>query len=124
MLDHERMVSQFVGLERRIARSGRDSVDHGVGSHDDISNSVAGVIVAAQGSAPGSGWLEYMQWMAGVEPERSGEDRIVRIRAPERCSHLQTRSGRQLVVPFHDRILELAISDAQPLLGSGWELVA
>src|SRR5262245_7759198 len=29
-------------LERRVARSGKDSVDHGVGGHDDYSNSLFG----------------------------------------------------------------------------------
>jgi hypothetical protein len=36
------MVSQFVGLERRTSRGGRDTVDHAPGSHDDIANAVAG----------------------------------------------------------------------------------
>jgi hypothetical protein len=43
LLDNERMVLQFCALERRTARSGRDSVDHPPGAKDDISNSVAGV---------------------------------------------------------------------------------
>jgi len=46
LLDHQRMVAQFVGLERRTSRAGKDSVDHSPGAHDDIANSVAGVIVA------------------------------------------------------------------------------
>jgi Terminase large subunit, T4likevirus-type, N-terminal len=44
LLDHPRMVAQFVGLERRTARSGKDSIDHAPGSHDDIANAVAGVV--------------------------------------------------------------------------------
>jgi hypothetical protein len=47
LLDHPKMVAQFCGLERRVARSGRDSVDHAPGSHDDIANSVAGVAALA-----------------------------------------------------------------------------
>lgn len=39
----ERLVNQLTGLERRTARSGKDSIDHGPGSqHDDLANSVAG----------------------------------------------------------------------------------
>jgi hypothetical protein len=34
-------------LERRTARGGRDSIDHGPGAHDDIANAVAGAIVLA-----------------------------------------------------------------------------
>jgi hypothetical protein len=45
LLDSPRMVSQFCGLERRTARSGRDSVDHQPDGHDDIANSVAGILV-------------------------------------------------------------------------------
>jgi hypothetical protein len=47
LLDNQRMVAQFAGLERRTGRSGKDSVDHAPGSHDDVSNSVAGVISLA-----------------------------------------------------------------------------
>jgi hypothetical protein len=43
LLDNQRMVNQFVGLERRTARSGKDSIDHPPGGHDDIANAVAGV---------------------------------------------------------------------------------
>jgi hypothetical protein len=41
LLDNARMLLQFVGLERRVARSGKDSADHAPGSHDDLSNAVA-----------------------------------------------------------------------------------
>ena len=38
-------MNQFAGLERRTARSGRDSVDHQKDSHDDLANAVAGCLV-------------------------------------------------------------------------------
>ncbi|MDR6302560.1 hypothetical protein GGQ85_000236 [Nitrobacter vulgaris] len=44
LLDHSKLVSQFVSLERRTARGGRDSIDHPSHSHDDIANAVAGVL--------------------------------------------------------------------------------
>jgi hypothetical protein len=47
LLDIPRLISQFHGLERRTARGGRDSIDHGPGGHDDIANAVAGAIVLA-----------------------------------------------------------------------------
>jgi len=50
LLDHPRMVSQFCGLERRTARSGKDTVDHGPGAHDDLANAVAGVAWLASAS--------------------------------------------------------------------------
>ncbi len=45
LLDVKRLSVQLVGLERRTARSGRDSVDHVPGGHDDLANAVAGVLV-------------------------------------------------------------------------------
>ena len=45
LLDHPRLIAQFCGLERRTARSGRDSIDHGPGSHDDICNAAAGALL-------------------------------------------------------------------------------
>jgi hypothetical protein len=47
LLDHPRLVSQLVGLERRTARSGKDSIDHGPGGHDDVCNAVAGLSAIA-----------------------------------------------------------------------------
>jgi hypothetical protein len=41
LLDHPRLISQLSNLERRTARSGRDSIDHGPGAHDDIANACA-----------------------------------------------------------------------------------
>jgi hypothetical protein len=34
-------------LERRTARGGKDSIDHGPGQHDDLANSVAGALCLA-----------------------------------------------------------------------------
>ncbi len=45
LLDDEKTINQLLGLERRTARSGRDSIDHAPNSHDDKINSVAGLCV-------------------------------------------------------------------------------
>jgi hypothetical protein len=45
LLDIKRLTSQLHGLERRTARGGRDSIDHGPGQHDDVANAVAGSLV-------------------------------------------------------------------------------
>jgi len=47
LLDQPRLVAQFVGLERRTARSGRDSIDHAPGAHDDVCNAAAGALLEA-----------------------------------------------------------------------------
>jgi hypothetical protein len=43
LLDHPVLKAQLVGLERRTARGGRDSIDHAPGGHDDLANAVAGM---------------------------------------------------------------------------------
>jgi hypothetical protein len=47
LLDHPKLVAQLVGLERRTARSGRDSIDHAPGAHDDVANAAAGALLGA-----------------------------------------------------------------------------
>jgi hypothetical protein len=49
LLDDRKMISQLVGLERRTARSGKDSIDHGPNAHDDRVNAAAGALVLAAG---------------------------------------------------------------------------
>jgi hypothetical protein len=44
LLDHPRLISQLSNLERRTARSGKDSIGHSPGGHDDIANAVAGAV--------------------------------------------------------------------------------
>ncbi|MCW2227232.1 hypothetical protein [Bradyrhizobium elkanii] len=45
LLDNQRLISQLLGLERRTARGGRDSIDHPPGGKDDLANAAAGVLV-------------------------------------------------------------------------------
>ena len=45
LLDLPRLTAQFVGLERRTGRSGKDLIDHMRDAHDDLANAVAGVLV-------------------------------------------------------------------------------
>jgi hypothetical protein len=52
LIDLPRLTSQLCGLERRTARSGKDSIDHGPGGHDDIANSVAGALLMVRTARP------------------------------------------------------------------------
>jgi hypothetical protein len=52
LLDLPRLATQFVGLERRAARGGRDSIDHAPGAHDDMANAGAGALLIATGRRP------------------------------------------------------------------------
>lgn len=47
LLDNATLVLQLANLERRTVRSGRDSIDHAPGAHDDLANAAAGALVAA-----------------------------------------------------------------------------
>jgi hypothetical protein len=47
LLDLPRLRAQLIGLERRVSRGGRDSLDHAPGGHDDLANAAAGVLVLA-----------------------------------------------------------------------------
>ena len=58
LLDNTRLINQISALERRTARGGRDSVDHGPGGHDDLANACAGALVAVMN---GDG-IDYAMW--------------------------------------------------------------
>jgi hypothetical protein len=57
----DELVKQLVGLERRVQRSGRETIDHGPRGHDDSANAVAGVadICVAASLAPTAQWGTY-----------------------------------------------------------------
>lgn len=67
----DRLVAQLCGLERRTARSGKDSIDHGPNGHDDLANAVCGAAVAL--AAPASRYPQSAEAMRkfvyGDEPE-------------------------------------------------------
>ncbi len=52
LLEIERLTNQIVSLERRVARGGRESIDHAPGGHDDLANSVAGAVSLCLASEP------------------------------------------------------------------------
>jgi hypothetical protein len=47
LLDHKILRAQLEGLERRVSRGGRDSIDHAPGARDDVANAAAGALVTA-----------------------------------------------------------------------------
>jgi len=72
LLDHPGLQAQLLGLERRTARGGRDSIDHAPNGHDDLSNAVAGVLVATIG--PGDPSLNFYHFLER-EAERRAQER-------------------------------------------------
>jgi hypothetical protein len=73
LLDHPRLVSQIVQLERRVARGGRDSIDHPPGAHDDLANACLGAVVLAAGKrAPIRVPAKAQLWATRPGPFRIG----------------------------------------------------
>lgn len=66
--DIEAVRTQLVGLERRTARGGKDSIDHAPGGHDDLANAVAGAAAFATGGS-------FYTWEnLGVGPRPEGQE--------------------------------------------------
>lgn len=59
LLDVPRLTAQLCGLERRVARGGKDSIDHGPGGHDDCANACAGALVLVQGARETQAWKSF-----------------------------------------------------------------
>ncbi len=76
LLDLPRLTAELCGLERRTARSGKDSIDHAPSAHDDIANGVCGaVLLAAGGKAPLVVTDAMLQRFAQPTPHGRGPNR-------------------------------------------------
>jgi hypothetical protein len=53
LLDLPRLKAQFVSLERRTSRAGKDSIDAAQGRPEDVANAVAGALVLESGNVAG-----------------------------------------------------------------------
>jgi hypothetical protein len=71
LLDDRKSIAQLVGLERRTARSGKDSIDHAPGAHDDRINSIDGSLVLAASGAGGMHISDEVLRMAAMPPPYS-----------------------------------------------------
>jgi hypothetical protein len=125
LLDLPKLLAQFVGLERRTARGGRDSIDHGPSAHDDVSNSVAGALELLIQITPGWGILEH--YRRESEKARSAQQdeahpAAIRLRVPAGVSSVNTMSGRSVPVG-PDGTINISDGDAKPLIGMGWPRV-
>ena len=81
LLDHPQLVNQLCNLERRPTRSGKESIDHAPGAHDDLINAVAGVL-ARRGPPVVS--AEAYARAVGLLPDAPGaEDALLPDNLPE-----------------------------------------
>lgn len=67
LLDSDRLVRQLAELERRAGRSGRDTVDHPTGGHDDLANAAAGaLLLVAEHAQRGHAFIYRMSCYGGA----------------------------------------------------------
>jgi hypothetical protein len=88
LLDLPRLAAQLAGLERRVSRGGKDSIDHLPGAHDDMANAAAGALVLAAEGLPSHRKVDPdddapLTWAEGLQCDIE-KRRIKRDRAPEK----------------------------------------
>ncbi len=112
LLDNKRLVAQLVGLERRTARAGRDSVDHAPGAHDDVANAAAGALVEALRSTGGVlGLVEYLKGVCAgtiADPDRPAlrtTEQIQRDRDATLLFEAQLRGIKELRPTFTEPLV-------------------
>jgi hypothetical protein len=87
LLDDARIFAQIVGLERRTARGGRDSIDHAPGAQDDVVNAAAGVVDLLTAS---KSEYDSMQWVSGPYDD-DDDDGPPMIRTPRGTGRIDSR---------------------------------
>ncbi|MFY9291727.1 MAG: hypothetical protein WAP03_13665 [Methylorubrum rhodinum] len=74
LLDLEPIVTQLCALERRVARGGRESIDHPPSGHDDIANAVAGALdLVAERQGPSVGMLLKKRLLPSKPPSAAAD---------------------------------------------------
>ena len=88
LLDHPKLASQLIGLERRCSRGGRQSIDHFPGGHDDVSNAACGALALAAGWSDAFDLDMYMRaW--GTKPTLFEEAQIKKAEAEKRKAEVE-----------------------------------
>jgi hypothetical protein len=93
LLDNPRLISQLCALERRTARGGRDTIDHPAGAHDDVANSVAGVLTSLIGGAHIRGWGWFQYYKQEAEALSAARRSPGSQAGPELCEHGSLAGG-------------------------------
>ena len=87
--DHGKLIKELRLLERHTHRSGKDSIDHGQGGHDDYPNAVCGCLRALSLTS-----TDYIKLMMGEDqPE------------PTPFQHPDTERKRQENADYHANLL-------------------
>jgi hypothetical protein len=129
LLDNPRLRRQLIGLERRTARGGRDSIDHAPGANDDVANAVAGAVIGSAIPRGGAeAWIEfYRRLNQGVAAPPQVEAVRVVVPSDQWPTNIIGISGANYLVQgsYEDRFLMMASDDAKaliysPTLPSSW----
>jgi hypothetical protein len=91
LLDDARLLIQLVGLERRTARGGRDSIDHAPGAHDDVANAVAGLAALAKPCGKYN-YPDNLDWVSGPDDAAAAAKQF---QAARLSSHVFNSCGRR-----------------------------
>jgi hypothetical protein len=94
----DRLVNQLCGLERRTSRAGKDSIDHGPGSHDDLANAAAGaadlIVLAERAVQTGGGMATYGTVIEEPSEIRERiEEELVSVVPPDTADHSRPYKG-------------------------------
>lgn len=109
LLAHPKLKVQLVSLERRTSASGKDTVDHRPGAHDDISNAVAGAIVHVLHANASAAELGLVSWLR--ELAAKGEAFFEKMFPPETVPNPRA----ELVGKKEQLALEAKIRGIQPV---------
>jgi hypothetical protein len=107
LLDDPTLHTQLIGLERRVARGGKDSIDHGPAGRDDLANSAAGALVVATTAGAGACLIA-----ANLEP--SDVRRGLRACDTRYADDLERESDGTLTVYPHEPIDALGSPGGTP----------
>jgi hypothetical protein len=66
LLDDQTLVSQLVGLERRVSVAGRDRITHPDHAHDDVANAACGALVYATAGS----YRQLLEYLTSDTPTR------------------------------------------------------
>ncbi|MBX3350113.1 MAG: hypothetical protein KF747_15415 [Nitrospira sp.] len=77
LLDYQPLLLELQQLERHTARSGKDSIDHVPGGHDDLANACCGVLAMQSSRITQAPWLMDVWTGAILETPYSEEQRLL-----------------------------------------------
>jgi hypothetical protein len=119
LVDSPRLRAQLCGLERRVHRGGRDSIDHAPGAHDDLANVCAGLIATCT-TSKGYSWAIWEAAFGDGDPPPDG-NAAARERAMRMHPHMSETDIARIGQPLQPtpEMIRKAFAEAEALPTSG-----